>query len=365
MTSIDLTSTPRSSRTTWILRLVAVALIVSAIALDAGLLFGVPILFVLIVPFEKMFPRHRGQKIRRPGVGTDIGYALATPILQIVGIVTAAGVGLLSLAWLPGVLLSPLVHRLPPIAAALLAVALFDLAVYWAHRWAHEVPALWRFHAVHHSPEQMDWISGFRSHPVDGLVIGPAAVFLLAAGFEPELTGLLAIVNLVIGLFLHANVRWRWRPLHRVVATPEFHHWHHANEADAHCSNYSGFLPIWDVVFGTFYMPANKRPLRYGIDEPIGEGMVDQLVAPVRPAGNPLRAVAHPLASARRCIDGVRSVLHGVASSTTRPRRRRPARGELCNWALRSPVALAPPPAALAPPPVALAPPPAPTRTGP
>ncbi len=328
----------RSSGRTWTLRLLAVVLIGAAIALDAGLLIGVPVLFVLIVPFEKMFPRHRGQKIRRRGVGTDLGYALATPILQIVGVVTAGAVGLLSFAWLPGLLVSPLVHRLPPVVAALLAVVLFDLAVYWAHRWAHEVPALWRFHAVHHSPEHMDWISGFRSHPVDGLVIGPAVVFLLTAGFQPELTGALAAVNIVTGLFLHANVRWRWRPLHRVVATPEFHHWHHANEADAHCSNYSGFLPIWDVVFGTFYVPANKRPVRYGVDEPMPEGMVAQLVGPVRCAGDPVRVLAHPLASVRQGIDAGRSVVREVVASTMRQRRRRPRPGEPCNWALRPPV---------------------------
>ena len=56
------------------------------------------------------------------------------------------------------------------LALALVAavVALFDLAIYWAHRWSHEVPALWRFHAVHHSTEHLDWISGFRNHPLDG-----------------------------------------------------------------------------------------------------------------------------------------------------------------------------------------------------
>jgi sterol desaturase/sphingolipid hydroxylase (fatty acid hydroxylase superfamily) len=329
--------TRRTSGCTWTLRLLAMLLIVASIALDAGLLFGVPILFLVIVPFEKLFPRHRGQRIRRPGVGTDIGYALATPILQVVGVVVAGGLGVLSLAWLPGLLLSPLVHRLPPFAAALLAVMLFDLAVYWAHRWAHEVPALWRFHAVHHSPEHMDWISGFRSHPVDGLVIGPPVLFLLAAGFDPTLTGVLAVVNIVTGLFLHANVSWRWRPLHRVVATPEFHHWHHANEADAHCSNYSGFLPMWDLVFGTFYVPSNKRPLRYGVDDPIPDGLIAQLVAPVRPAGTPLQAVVHPLATVRRGVGGVRAVARGVVSSTRRPRRRRPATGEWCNWALEQP----------------------------
>ena len=71
---------------------------------------------------------------------------------------------------------------------------------------------------------------------------------------------MLAVVQIVTGLFLHANVRWRWRPLHRVVITPEFHHWHHADEAVADNSNYSVFLPVWDILFGTYLMPADRRP---------------------------------------------------------------------------------------------------------
>ena len=99
------------------------------------------------------------------------------------------------------------------------------------------------------------------------------------------------------GLFLHANVRWRWRPLHRVVITPEFHHWHHANEVDAHNSNYSVFLPLWDIVFGTYYMPRNKRPLVYGISEDMPDGLIPQLREPLRGMGNPLRIVRHPFAA--------------------------------------------------------------------
>jgi len=111
---------------------------------------------------------------------------------------------------------------------------------------------------VHHSTEQLDWVSGFRNHPFDGAIVAPPFFFLIAAGFDATFTGVLAVVQLVTGLFLHANVRWRWRPLHRIVITPEFHHWHHANETDAHNSNYSVFLPLWDIVFGTYYMPATN-----------------------------------------------------------------------------------------------------------
>ncbi len=116
---------------------------------------------------------------------------------------------------------------------------IFDVLIYWAHRLSHEVPLLWRFHALHHSIEHMDWISAFRNHPIDGFILGPPVVFLLAAGFPLETTGALAVLQAVIGIFVHANVRWRLKPIQRLI-TPEFHHWHHANDAEAIISNYSG-----------------------------------------------------------------------------------------------------------------------------
>src|SRR5690606_31057729 len=101
------------------------------------------------------------------------------PVLAPVGLAVAAVVGLLSLAWLPGLALRPLVALLPGWAQLVAGVALFDLAAYWAHRWSHEVPFLWRFHSVHHSSEHLDWVSGFRVHPVDGAVIAPPFFLLL------------------------------------------------------------------------------------------------------------------------------------------------------------------------------------------
>ena len=86
---------------------------------------------------------------------------------------------------------------------------------------------MWKFHAIHHSTEHLDWVSGFRAHPFDGTLIAPAFAFLIAAGFSPEITGVFAIFQIVLGLLLHANVRFRFRWLHPFLGTPEMHHWHH------------------------------------------------------------------------------------------------------------------------------------------
>ena len=309
----------------WLSRLAALVIIAVGLAVDTSAPLIVGVVFVLVVPFEKLFPRHR-QRIRRPDVGTDIGYALAGGLLNIVALIAAIPVAVLSLAWIPGLALRPLVSMVPPVLLPVIGLLLFDLAIYWTHRWYHEVPVLWRFHAIHHSTERLDWVSGFRTHPLDGTLIAPAVVFLLAAGFSPEVTGVLAVVQVVIGIFLHANVRWRLRPLHRLIITPEFHHWHHANEPEAINSNYSVFLPAWDLAFGTYFMPADRRPERYGVSEFIPDGMIAQLRHPLRglpPIRRLLwRAIRHPWRSARTVIRrGRHHILRPIRRSGLRRRR--------------------------------------------
>lgn len=251
------------------------------VAVNPPILLVVPVVFAVIVPFEKLFPRHP-QQLRRPEVGTDIAYALLAAPLGAIGLGVAVVIAVVSLAWIPGLLMRPLITALPTPVTAIAGLLLFDLVVYWGHRAAHEIPFLWRFHSIHHSIRHLDWISPFRAHPLDGLAVAPAFGLLIVAGFSPELTGILAVLRGVSAVFIHANVRWRLRPLHKLIITPEYHHWHHANEPEAHHSNYSTFLPIWDLAFGTYFMPSDRRPMTYGVDEFVPVGVARQLAHPFR-----------------------------------------------------------------------------------
>lgn len=313
--------TERSSWRRWLTRAVALVLVGAGLYMSSlEPLYTVVILMAIVVPFERFFPRHKGKKFTRPHLATDVSYALASPLLNAVGLVVGVLIAIVSLAWIPGLLIRPLVAMIPPILMPFVAFALFDLVVYWAHRWYHEVPFLWRFHAIHHSTEDLDWASGFRAHPLDGALIAPAAIFLLAAGFSPEVTGVITVIQILTGLFLHANVKWRLKPLHKLVITPEFHHWHHTNEPEAIWSNYSTFLPAWDLVFGTYYMPKDKRPQNYGVDEYIPEGMTEQLMHPLRGMGSPLWILRHPLKAVAAGFRFTKMMLGEMWRSATRPR---------------------------------------------
>jgi len=322
--------TPPRTRPGWLrpASLLAAVAITITVAFDLGKVVGVVLLFVLIVPFERLFPRHR-QPIRRPHLGTDLAYALVATPLTTIGLAVGLVLSVVSLLWIPALLLRPLVLAIPTFPRLVLGILLFDLLTYWTHRFAHEVPFLWRFHRIHHSTEHLDWISGARGHPFDGVLLAPAFAFLVVAGFSPIAAGALAVVQIVVALFLHANVRFRLRPLQRIVATPEFHHWHHANEPEAIHANYASFLPLHDLLFGTYFVPDDRRPTVYGTDDEVSHGIAGQLWDPFRGLRNPITSLRHPRAGVRELAVMLRRGIGQLGASARRSRGPGPAHPHL------------------------------------
>jgi sterol desaturase/sphingolipid hydroxylase (fatty acid hydroxylase superfamily) len=143
----------------------------------------------------------------------------------------------------------------------------------------------------------MDWLVSTRAHPVDMVftrLCGLIPLYLL--GLASPLRGNATLIPLLVILagtvwsyFVHANLRWRFGPLEWVVATPAFHHWHHAhwhdtNDGPAYVNkNYAPMLPWVDRIFGTLYLPREMRPARYGMDEPQSKHLAGQLLDPFLP----------------------------------------------------------------------------------
>ena len=149
-------------------------------------------------------------------------------------------------------------------AALFLAAA--DFMMYWLHRMFHG-GGFWKYHAIHHSSEDVDWISAARFHPVN-LLLGTIGVdvVLLTAGISPNVMLWLGPFNIFHSAFVHANLNWTLGPFRYVIATPVFHRWHHTAPAEGGNSNFAGTFPLWDILFGTFRMPAGRLPDNYGID---------------------------------------------------------------------------------------------------
>ena len=246
------------------------------------------LLTVIFAPLERLFALHP-KKIFRKAILTDLGYYFLSSLIPSL---------LLSM---PLALVAWSVHRLIPtgftgaIAAwpgwlrVAAAMIVGDIGFYWGHRLSHEIPLLWRFHAIHHSAEDLDFLVNTRAHPVDMVLTrlcGLVPLYIL--GLAAPLHGSVSLIPLLVllvgttwGFFVHANVRWRFGPLEFLVATPAFHHWHHTNDGPTYVNkNFAPMLPWVDKIFGTLYLPADKRPASYGIDERLAPGLVGQLVGP-------------------------------------------------------------------------------------
>jgi sterol desaturase/sphingolipid hydroxylase (fatty acid hydroxylase superfamily) len=236
----------------------------------------------VFIPFERLVGLHQGQRTFRRGWATDVltgllnGLLLYTAVLLVLG-----GVDAVAAACAPQ--LRSWIETRPLLAQCVLALALGDLGVYGIHRLEHTVPWLWRFHAVHHSAEEMDWLVGFRFHPVDLFLVRVASLGpLVALHVTPSAIGIFIVVSGWQAWLVHANVRMPYGPLRWLLVSPEFHHWHHSAEREAHDRNYASLVASWDVLFGTVHLPRGRQPLRYGIDERIPAGWVERFFHPFR-----------------------------------------------------------------------------------
>jgi sterol desaturase/sphingolipid hydroxylase (fatty acid hydroxylase superfamily) len=156
--------------------------------------------------------------------------------------------------------------RLPLLAQAALAIVAMDIVQYWLHRGFHG-RALWPFHAIHHSAEELDWTTTYRIHPVNFVVYSAGALALIKLiGFSPAAFLVMGPFNLVVGALVHANLNWTFGPFRYVVASPVFHRWHHVKDPKVHDRNFAPTFPVLDLMFGTFYMPKGELPSDYGVE---------------------------------------------------------------------------------------------------
>ncbi|TAE83395.1 MAG: sterol desaturase family protein [Alphaproteobacteria bacterium] len=163
---------------------------------------------------------------------------------------------------------------------AVLYLFLSDLYLYWVHRLFHR-GFLWKFHAVHHFPKQLDWIHSFRFHPINfWLAFTLVDVLCIMIGFSPMVMVELMVLNKFYSLMVHANVNWTFGAFKYILASPVFHRWHHTRYDEGGNKNFAPTFPILDVIFGTFYMPKGVLPEHYGVDHPMPADPVGQLFYP-------------------------------------------------------------------------------------
>jgi lathosterol oxidase len=173
------------------------------------------------------------------------------------------------------------VRALPVAVQFVVLLVCADLVQYWIHRLFHVVPWLWRFHAVHHSVHNMDWLAGSRMHVLE-MVVSRALMMvpLYLVGADKAALDSYVVFAALQTVFIHANVGIPTGPLKYLLATPQYHHWHHSSERPALDTNFAVHLPILDRLFGTFHLPPEHWPAHYGTTEEHPRSFWGQLLHP-------------------------------------------------------------------------------------
>ena len=246
------------------------------------LLLDLLLMAIIFIPIEMVWPKNKEQSRFHEEWRTDLVYFVISHLfIQFFGVVINAPV----IAVFGGLGLSGIhtwVQNLPFIIELFFAFFITDLCQYWAHRFFHSHVYLWRFHSIHHSTKNMDWLAGSRTHFVDICVTRCAAFIpLYVFGFSPLVFNIYILFMAIHAVLIHANTRINFGFLKYIFATPQYHHWHHCEDPKYYGKNFATIFPFIDKLFGTYYLPGNVWPEGTGVHEGnYPKGYLKQLVHP-------------------------------------------------------------------------------------
>lgn len=258
------------------------------IEFSAGIYFGLDwfilnllITGILFLPLERLF-RRVDQSVFRFEWREDLLYFLVSSIFvqSLTYMSMLPAMSILSFTQLDEI--QRVIASQPVWLQFIEIMFLTDFVQYWVHRVFHQVPFLWRFHAVHHSAQAMDWLAGSRMHVMEIIVLrGITIIPMYVLGFvEPAIYAYILVVYLY-ATYVHANLKFDIEWLKPLIVTPRFHHWHHGIEKEAVDVNFAIHFPIFDRLFGTYYMPKDKWPSGYGVGgHPVPSGYIKQFLYP-------------------------------------------------------------------------------------
>ena len=247
------------------------------------------LLVVIFTPLEYFWSVHQ-QKFFRKNFSIELGYYFLNGLLPKFLLVVPVSLITIALSKIIPIQVKDWGAGLSFPARATMMMVVGEIGYYWGHRLMHQIPWLWRFHAIHHSAEEMGWLVNTRAHPLDMVIprlLGFSLMYACGlvqvnAGQNLDIVALIVMfIGILWGFFIHANLRWRFGWLEWLIATPYFHHWHHTNDnKDVINKNYASMLPWIDWLFGSLYLPKKQWPKVYGIDKPLANRLLLQIIQP-------------------------------------------------------------------------------------
>jgi len=240
-------------------------------------------------PIETLVPAHKQNTFYRKGILLDLVYWFVTPIITrfFTGLIIGALIylifyllGLKSISISSALMGFGPISRQPGWIQTIEILMIADFIDYWTHRTFH-FSRFWKIHAIHHTAEDMSWLSASRLHPLNDLTTRSFQIIpIVLLGFSGStILTILPLVSFYV-MFLHSNIRWDFGPFRWILVSPAYHRWHHTSDEEGLDKNFAGIFPIWDLIFGTAYFP-KKLPTKYGLrNQFIPESLTAQLMFP-------------------------------------------------------------------------------------
>jgi len=201
---------------------------------------------VVVFSIEQLWPAQRRPLLAR-GHLLDLGYLLFYALL-VVPLVVLIGAGFASLlASAAPWLVLPRMPGVPRWCFVALAVLGIDAVDWLAHFGNHRVTALWRLHAVHHSQEELSILTTYRTHPLVHVSFLISAIPILAVESNTVTPAAVLTVYACLGALPHANVRWTYGKLGRIMISPAYHRTHHSATGRLDI-NLGTVFPFWDML---------------------------------------------------------------------------------------------------------------------
>jgi sterol desaturase/sphingolipid hydroxylase (fatty acid hydroxylase superfamily) len=246
------------------------------------LLLDLLLMAFIFVPIEMIWPKNKEQSKFHEEWRTDLIYFVVSHLfIQFFGVITQKPATIF-FGWIGLSAIHTSVQDLPFVIELFLAFFITDLFQYWAHRFFHTHNYLWRFHSVHHSTRNMDWLAGSRMHFIDiFLTRAFAFIPLYVLGFSAITFNTYIIFMAIHAVLIHSNTRINFGILKYIIVTPQYHHWHHCEAPEYYGKNFATIFPFIDKMFGTYYLPGNEWPKSTGLNETnYPKGYIKQLMYP-------------------------------------------------------------------------------------
>ena len=242
---------------------------------------GFLVLLLIFVPLERLFS-HRQQSLWRRGWETDLMYFFTGNLIgKTSGLIIFLLVNnLLVQSNFPREI-TGFFGQQSLVLQLISGIFLGEIGYYTAHRMLHQIPWLWRFHAIHHGAKELDWLVTVRVHPFDQVFTKIFQVFpLYLLGFSEGFFIVYTLFSATMAFFIHSNLGLNFRFLNYILVTPELHRWHHSQNPETYHTNFAAQLACVDWFLGTWYLSKHRSPDVYGVNESVPIAYLKQLIYP-------------------------------------------------------------------------------------